>query len=632
MKKIIYFLSILLIALLAVSFANAYCTGTPTDDCSTFYGDEEGCLNHYQDDSSGTLMQCYYEDPDCSPDTECELPLPDPCADFVADNITTCEHLQCIKNDCDAGNCNKQYKLVKNIDCSNTSLSGHPLNDAGKGFKPIGNQTKQFIGQFDGQGFNITGLYIMRQPTSYVGLFGQTNGSLIKNVGLINANITGRDYVGGIAGQSFVASSIINNCFSTGKITGRNYVGGVVGNSQHNITGSYFIGGVVDTGAGAGNYVGGLAGYMQGVTSNCYATGTVSGANQYVGGLIGQNKNSVSNSYANETITGIDAVGGLIGYNQGGSVSNSNSTGTVSGSTRTGGLIGWNTASVSNSHATGTVRGSTQAGGLIGLNSGGSVSNSHATGTITGTNSTGGLIGRSESGSVSNSYATGTVIGSIYAGGLIGQNKNSVSNSYATGTVNGTNQVGGLIGLNYEKNAIIINSYATGTVNGNNYVGGLIGNNTNSVSNSYATGIVSGQMDVGGLIGNNNQYASVSGSYWDICRTGQENCTGNNQGSIECTGVNINLTAPNDNYFYNLSNEPMLSWSYNPPWSNIYDNTGYQPLSWEQNPVLRTGQVCASSGSQGGIPEISKNNTTMLTTILIVVIAVLVGAVIMKKK
>jgi hypothetical protein len=40
-----------------------------------------------------------------------------------------------------------------------------------------------------------------------------------------------------------------------------------------------------------------------------------------------------------------------------------------------------------------------------------------------------------------------------------------------------------------------------------------------------------------------------------------------------------------------MSNAPMNVWT-TPPWSNIYNNTGYQPLSWEQNPVPRTSPAC----------------------------------------
>ncbi len=60
------------------------------------------------------------------------------------------------------------------------------------GFTPIGNSnsTTQFIGSLDGAGHKITGLYINRPSTDYVGLFGYT-GTLaeIKNIGVTAAYI-----------------------------------------------------------------------------------------------------------------------------------------------------------------------------------------------------------------------------------------------------------------------------------------------------------------------------------------------------------------------------------------------------------------------------------------------------------
>ena len=56
-------------------------------------------------------------------------------------------------------------------------------------------------------------------------MFGKNYGT-IKNVNLINANVSGKDSVGGIAGYN---SSTVKNSFSATKISGTWNVGAVVG-------------------------------------------------------------------------------------------------------------------------------------------------------------------------------------------------------------------------------------------------------------------------------------------------------------------------------------------------------------------------------------------------------------------
>jgi hypothetical protein len=161
------------------------------------------------------------------------------------------------------------YKLMNNI---NADVDGY---DTGAGFVPVGNGDYNFTGQFDGTGHTITGLTINRPYESYVGLFGYTFNETIQNVGLVNINITGSDYVGGIVGGNYNAPGTIKTSYATGTVTGENYVGG----------------------------------------------------------LIGYNRNSaIRNCYAKVAITGYDDVGGLVGTNDGDSIiENSYSTGIVVG-------------------------------------------------------------------------------------------------------------------------------------------------------------------------------------------------------------------------------------------------------------------------------------------------------------
>jgi len=244
-----------------------------------------------------------------------------------------------------------------------------------QGFKSIGEFGNEFTGSFDGKKYDISGLNIKRQSERYVGLFGAIDvGGEVKNVGVINVNMTGYNKVGSLVGRNY---GTVSNSYSTGNVSGDNYVGGLVGS----------------------NY---------GTVSNSYSTGNVTGES-YVGGLVGSNiYGNISNSYSTGNVTGESYdVGGLVGYNSNGNISNSYSTGNVSGEEQVGGLVGKNdNGNISNSYSTGNVTGELYyVGGLVGENDNGNISNSYSTGNVTGYNRVGGLVGgNDEGGSVSDSY------------------------------------------------------------------------------------------------------------------------------------------------------------------------------------------------------------------------------------
>jgi len=180
------------------------------------------------------------------------------------------------------------YALGKDIDAGITSTW-----NSGAGFVPLGNDDLAnpvgniFTGIFDGLGHTITGLYINRPSTNYVGLFGGSDGNAVfRNVGLIGVNITGGFQTGGLVAHT---GGIISNAYTTGTVTGTD------------------------------NTVGGLVGLSAGSTSDSYSTAAVSGVT-YVGGLIGANYGTTSNvtrSYSTGTVSGSSSVGGLAGYNAG---------------------------------------------------------------------------------------------------------------------------------------------------------------------------------------------------------------------------------------------------------------------------------------------------------------------------
>ncbi len=193
----------------------------------------------------------------------------------------------------------RYFKQTADIDASSTST----LNSNGAGgyygFSPIGNNLTTFQGNYNGQGFTITGLYINRPTIDFVGLFGYPETGEIKNIGLLNVAITGKDCVGGLVGINF---GTVSKCYSTGSVNGNSHVGGLLGENEATIINCYSTGSIV----GIMTNIGGLIGFNGGTINNCYSTGSVNGT-YGVGGLLGEDfpENSViSNCFWNTQTSG----------------------------------------------------------------------------------------------------------------------------------------------------------------------------------------------------------------------------------------------------------------------------------------------------------------------------------------
>jgi hypothetical protein len=187
--------------------------------------------------------------------------------------ISTCQQLQNMSKDLDA-----YYELVSDVDCS------------GFDYSSVGDDSNRFTSVLDGQNHTVNNLTINEGYSDYVGLIGYLgSGGEVKDVGVVNADITGSYYVGGLVAYN---SGSVSGSYSTGSISGSYYpVGGLVGYNSGSVSGSY------STGSNSGDReVGGLVGYNIGSVSSSFSTGSVSGVYS-VGGLVGSNSGSVSNSY-----------------------------------------------------------------------------------------------------------------------------------------------------------------------------------------------------------------------------------------------------------------------------------------------------------------------------------------------
>lgn len=196
------------------------------------------------------------------------------------------------------------------------------LDLGGKEWTPIGTDGNPFWGGFDGGGHTITGMTITGKEASYVGLFGEchnftTASSYIKSVTVKGANISGKSFVGAIAG----VGANISDCYSIeNTICARRQVGGVCGSLIGNISGCYnssSVSGISTAGGimGTASYEGNVG---NGVVEYCYNIGTVTVSEQdsSVGGITGASANryDISNCLNCGKITGNGKnVGGIAG-------------------------------------------------------------------------------------------------------------------------------------------------------------------------------------------------------------------------------------------------------------------------------------------------------------------------------
>lgn len=262
----------------------------------------------------------------------------------------------------------KHFIQTTDIDLSTTDPAISTW-DNGAGWSPIGiypeyedSLSVEFAGSYDGNNKTINGLFINRPNTNFVGFFGSAgldSSNEIKNLGLTNIEVTGRNYVGSLVGQH--KDGNINNCYSSGSVTGYDETGGLVGCSNGSIINCYNIGNVT------GDFTtGGLIGHSDGIIANCYNNGNVIGR-QTSGGLIGVTYSNITNCYNTGTVTGDGRIGGLIGEYISGYAINCYNTGYITGNYEAGGLVGYNNSeSILNSFWDIETSGQTTSAGGIG--------------------------------------------------------------------------------------------------------------------------------------------------------------------------------------------------------------------------------------------------------------------------
>lgn len=258
-------------------------------------------------------------------------------------DIETVDDLLALAKATDAETLGKNYRLKADLNLKDTPFNG------------IGSAGQPFTGMFDGQGHTISHVTVNAPERENAGFFNVIKGATIRDLKLVDVEITGKTNVGGL-----------------------------VGNAQVQLDSD-------DLSKNVANLIGG-----------CSVSGTVTGTKN-VGGLVGLNEgktdpqtlfsiaSAVDKCAASVTVNGKEMTGGLVGKN-GGTITKSSSGGTVKGDTTTGGLVGDSSGDIYDSHTSCTVAGSSHTGGFMGF-SDGAVKNCYSIGGVSGTDYTGGFAG-----------------------------------------------------------------------------------------------------------------------------------------------------------------------------------------------------------------------------------------------
>ena len=235
------------------------------------------------------------------------------------------------------------YELIRSLDFDSAeSYASGTVNTAwttGSGWLPIGpTDNNGFNTIFNGNGYSISNLFINRTTSltdpGAVGLFAYTgklsrrySSSIIHSVGIMNADITGREYVGSLVGYN---RGVVRQSYSNSKVSSKENlggrVGGLVGVNWGEVIAAYATG-IASSDGHPNSTVGGLVGVNYGTISSSYATTDVSSPGNN-GGLAGWSGDTISASYATGKVTGItlssnikyDNSGGLVGSNSDGAI------------------------------------------------------------------------------------------------------------------------------------------------------------------------------------------------------------------------------------------------------------------------------------------------------------------------
>jgi hypothetical protein len=500
--------------------------------------------------------------------------------------ITTLEQLQAVRDYPE-----RYFILTYDIDASATET----WND-GAGFLPLGSEESPFSGTFDGNGHTVKNLYLNHDIRD-VGLFGYVRGAQIENLTISGANVTGKDFTGGLAGRAIISS--FKNIRIEGDITSSNYSGLLAGAAERVVFQNIRV-----SGSATGILTGGISGRARFIDADdIHAEVSVNGRD-YSGGLFGLlwatlTTNAISNCSSDSDVVSIEGnAGGITGFdaradfNSEPLIINCTTSGKVTGRFA-GGLVGGGATNISYSSSSADVFGEIYAGGLLGGMNRVDMINfriyrSHTNGNVSvsetqcgeSDGNAGGLIGKAGNVHILKSFSEGAVAGRNGVGGLVGEMFNgSISKSFSTGEISACAYSGGLVGFIWN-NAAIHNSYSLGSVSSDNGLrGGIVGLSFTfaDISEVYAAGMVTEANLTGALAGVLS--APLKNSYWSSELSGTEVAAGDLITRNETSGelINISQLMPEDMQGPG-ARENMPSFD----WDNTWDTSDTFPvLKWQ---------------------------------------------------
>ena len=259
-------------------------------------------------------------------------------------DIETVDDLLALAKATDAETLGKNYRLKADLDLKDTPFNG------------IGSAARPFTGMFDGQGHTISHVTVNAPEGENVGFFNAIKGATIRDLKLVDVEITGKTNVGGLAGSAQVqldsddlsknVANLIGGCSVSGTVTGTKNVGGLVGLNEGKTDPKtlFSIASAVD---------------------KCAASVTVNGK-EMTGGLVGKNGGTITKSSSGGTVKGDTTTGGLVGDSSG-DIYDSHTSCTVAGSSHTGGFVGFSDGAVKNCYSIGGVSGTDYTGGFAGV-------------------------------------------------------------------------------------------------------------------------------------------------------------------------------------------------------------------------------------------------------------------------
>lgn len=492
-----------------------------------------------------------------------------------------------------------------------------------------------FAGNYDGGGFEITGMYAVRELAA--GLFGVVGNDplpamapgtpgheelspiTIENIVLVEPTVSAIEFDGGsfsggiIGGLVYAVDVTVQDCsVQGGLVSADGYTGGIVGMMaamQSKIVNCQNSANVV------GGGIVGQSETMDGVNIvlNCVNSGQVYGAGIILEGrgvnlinCINNGTVEASSSYAAGIAGDLDSNSSVIGCVNNGQISGS--------ATYAGGLVGEiNESQIINSYNTGDLNVSAQyAGGLAGhegsYSSTSSISRSYNIGSVTNT--------KNVSSTSLIPYTAGIL---AYADRYM-----NISNCYNKGNItslseNASSYTAGIIAASdtdsSTENGQYKNIYNTGTVTANSNIGGIIGNTRKStygsfdLDNAFNTGnvVYNGSSDsayIGGVAANAVNAADVANSYYGGACSSSVPAFGTGSGTNVSYLDNLDSLAKTEKWFTTETNWNSTSqWDFEGTWAITEgENDGY-PVLIELDWWVNTENVASSFAGGSGTEE-----------------------------